>query len=71
MGHFESMDIYLNSTLSEISSMVHFDENATRHSFVIMFPESAVIVDLYDMKVFLLDPRQKKSGELFIYLILL
>ena len=67
---FVSIDNYVNATVSQSISIIHFDEIAMKHVFVMTFPKSVVVVDFYDMGIYMLVPDTRESGEYFTRLLL-
>ena len=67
---FASIDIYLNATLSQSISIMHFEEIATKYVFVMTFPKSVVVVDLHDMGIYMVVPDTREAGEYFTHLLL-
>ena len=49
-----SIDNYLNATVFQSISAIHFEEIAMKHVFMITFPKKVVMVDLYDMGIYML-----------------
>ena len=67
---FASIDIYLNATASRSISITHFEEIATKYVFVMTFPKSVAVVDLYDMGIYMLVPDTREDHEYFTQLLL-
>ena len=67
---FASIDVYLNATVSQSTSIMHFEETATKYVFVMTFPTSAVVVDLHDTGIYMVVPDTREAGEYFTHVLL-
>ena len=67
---FASIDNYLNVTISQSISIIHFEEIATKNMFLMTFPKSVLVVDLHDMGIYMLVPDTREAGEYFTRLLL-
>ena len=65
-----SIDNYLNATVFQSISAIHFEEIAMKHVFMITFPKKVVMVDLYDMGIYMLVLHTTEAGEYFTHLLL-